>query len=152
MFVHDYVEVQAPFEDVVRALESLGAEVGLMAKAAYERGERLAVGPGKGFIAAPVEFEVGKPLVSEDGVSIPIAWTGASGTRLFPRMEAELVATSMGTSTTHIEFRGRYSPPLEAIGEALDRVLLHRIAESTVSAFVKRLGRALETEVGSASR
>lgn len=152
MFVHDYVEVDAPFEEVADALESLGGEVGLMAKAAYERGERLALGPGGAFVSAPVEFEVGKPLISEDGLSIPIAWTGASGSKLFPRMEAELVATRMGSAATHILFRGRYSPPLDVIGEALDRVLLHRIAEATVSTFITRLGRALETEVGAGSR
>ncbi len=152
MFIHDHIEVNAPFEAVVDALESLGAEVELMAQAAYERGERLAVGPGSGFMAAPVAFEVGRPLVSEDGVAIPIAWTGASGTNLLPRMDAELEATRMGTCSTNLLFRGRYSPPLDSIGEALDRVLLHHVAQATVGAFMRRLGRALETEVGSSSR
>jgi hypothetical protein len=37
----------------------------------------------------------------------------------------------------------RDRPPLGAVGQAVDRVLLHRVAEATVKDFLDRLGQAI---------
>jgi hypothetical protein len=34
-------------------------------------------------------------------------------------------------------------PPLGVVGQAIDRVLLHRVAEATVKDFLDRVGRAI---------
>jgi hypothetical protein len=91
---------------------------------------------------------------------IPLRWiaTGAfSGA--FPVLDAnlELTATEAGT---RLEIVGSYRPPFGAIGAAVDHLLLHTVASSTVRRFVALLGEvaaaappaeSLDSDVGFAS-
>lgn len=151
MLVHDFVDLGVPLDQVVSLLADVGDEMQVWAQAAFRRGEELAIGPGSGTVTAPIELEVGNPLESIEAVTIPMAWTASAGTQLFPRMEAELVLSALGPVTTHLEFRGSYVPPLNGFGKLLDKLALHRVAESTVRAFLRRLSEALETEARSVS-
>jgi len=56
------------------------------------------------------------------------------------------VLSSLGGST-HIEFRGVYTPPLGGLGALLDRIAFHHIAEATVRTFLERLVSLLELSV-----
>jgi hypothetical protein len=67
-------------------------------------------------------------------------------------MEAELVLTPLGPDLTHVTFRGSYDPPLSGFGAVLDRIALHRVAESTVRSFLQRLAAALEGITDAAGR
>jgi hypothetical protein len=58
-------------------------------------------------------------------------------------MDAELVLSPLGEST-HVEFRGVYTPPMGAVGAILDRVAMHRLAEATVRNFLERLVELVE--------
>ena len=42
---------------------------------------------------------------------------------------------------------GRYSPPFGSVGEALDRALLHRVAEATVRDFVERVAASITRRI-----
>ncbi len=146
MLVHDFVDLDLPRDQVVDVLGSVGDELQVWAQAAFRRGEELAIGPGSGVVTAPIELEIGRPVESLEAVTIPMAWTASSATHLFPRMEAEIVVSSLGPVTTHLEFRGSYVPPLDGFGKLLDKLALHRVAESTVRAFLQRLSAAILTE------
>lgn len=67
--------------------------------------------------------------------------TGAPG--MFPRLEATLTAWPLGPDQVLLVLEGGYEPPFGAVGRALDRVVLHRIAEATVACFLDRLAEAL---------
>jgi len=45
---------------------------------------------------------------------------------------------------SQLTLSGVYEPPAGAIGEALDRMALHRVAEAAVKLFVDQLAAALE--------
>lgn len=145
MLVHDFVDVARPVAAVEEALVgSAQRDLGVWAEAAYRRGETLAVGPGDGVLTVSVALEVGEPIRGASGSTIPLTWRAAGATSLFPMMEAELVLTPLGPELTHVTFRGSYDPPLAGLGAVLDRIALHRVAESTVRVFLQRLAAALE--------
>ena len=45
--------------------------------------------------------------------------------------------------TTQVAISARYTPPLGALGRAIDRAVLHRVAEATLKDFMDRLRAAL---------
>jgi hypothetical protein len=139
--VSDFILVSLPMTTVEHRIS--GADgIGLLADAAYRRGEELAVGPSPA-VAVPVEFDIGEPLVGSTSTAYPLRWQAVGATYLFPHMDAELVLSPYGDNT-HIEFRGLYTPPLGAVGVLLDRVAMHRLAEATVRNFLERLVELIE--------
>jgi hypothetical protein len=54
-------------------------------------------------------------------------------------MSADLEVVGLDAELTQLTFRGRYEPPLGAVGRQLDRLLMHRIAEASVRSFLGRL-------------
>jgi uncharacterized membrane protein len=52
---------------------------------------------------------------------------------------------ALGPSRTQVSISARYRPPGGAVGRALDRTLLHRVAEATLKDFLDRVGEALQT-------
>lgn len=151
MLVHDFVDIDVAHERVVKVLTAVPDELQVFAQAAFRRGEELAIGPGDGVVTAPIELELGRPIEGMETFTIPMAWRASTATQLFPRMEAEIVVSSLGPITTHVEFRGSYEPPMNGFGKVLDKLALHRVAESTVRSFLKRLTSAIETEARSLS-
>lgn len=147
MLVYDFIEIARPFDLVVRMLSSAEDEFQVWASAAFQRGEELAVGP-RSAVSAPIELQLGEPIAGLETVTIPMSWIASSVTRLFPRMDAEVVVSPLGASSSHLEFRGSYRPPLDGVGRLLDRLALHRVAESTVRNFLERLSEAVFVETG----
>lgn len=141
MMVSDFMSVSLPLE-VVEGRISGSNGLGLIADAAYRRGEELALGPSQS-VAVPVDFSIGVPVVGSNAVVFPIRWRAIGATHLFPHMDAELVLSPLADAT-HIEFRGVYTPPMGAVGALLDRVALNRLAAATVRNFLERLVELLE--------
>jgi hypothetical protein len=59
---------------------------------------------------------------------------------------ADLELGSLGEDRTQLAISARYRPPLGAVGQTLDRVLLHRVAEATVKDFLDRVGEAITNQ------
>lgn len=116
-----------------------------LAEVAYHKGEelraRLHVGAR---IAKSVVLTVGAERRLAGETIVPIKWEAAGTPGLFPRMEADLVLMPLEPGVSHLALRGVYEPPAGAIGEALDRMALHRVAEAAVKLFVDKLAAALE--------
>lgn len=154
MFVYYFVLI-APgrFEEVERGL--LEALRGLpdAADVAYRKGEEIRARLGlKDGIAKKVRLHVGEPVRNDGLLTIPLSWEATGAPGLFPRMDAELVASTVGPDLTHVAFRGSYQPPLGAVGRALDRAVLHRVAEASVKGFVDRIGDAVTDRLGTEAR
>jgi hypothetical protein len=151
MFVYYYVEIEEPFETVERKLlDELGA-LPDMATAAYRHGERLRMKiglvPGGQLLAKKVEIRVGPPLQGPHETEIPITWRATGAPGLFPEMDAGIVIAALGPDLTHIALRGSYEPPLGPLGKALDRRLLHHVAEASVKSFLDRIAASLSSHV-----
>lgn len=59
-----------------------------------------------------------------------------SAASLFPRLDADIDLAPFGTDQTAISLGGRYEPPAGSFGRLADELLLHRIAGSTIRAFL----------------
>lgn len=154
MFIRYEREVPLPMADVEHGLDDLRSHLGSWADVAYREGEELRakVGPGGGSLAKEVRLEIGTAEIHRSGLVYPLNWSATGAELLFPRLYAELTISHVGPDTTRIAIDGTYQPPLGHVGKVVDRVLLRRVAESTVKAWVDRLAQALMAEHSSAER
>jgi len=78
---------------------------------------------------------------------IPISWEAARHPQFFPLMTAVLAVYPLTSTETQLDFLGHYDPPLGAIGQALDALVGHRIAEASVHRFVTDVAEFLRKEL-----
>ena len=62
-------------------------------------------------------------------------------------MAAELLIYPLSRDETQIELDGRYTPPLGALGGALDSLIGHRVADASVHRFVSDVASLLRNEL-----
>ena len=90
-----------------------------------------------------VEVTVGEAVRLTGAVMLPITWRATGIGVVFPALEGDLEVASLGPDRTQLSMSARYRPPLGGVGRALDRALLHRVAEATVKDFVHRVRQAI---------
>lgn len=145
--IRSYDYVNQPYERVRDALAADPTGVFRAAtRAAAARAEAVAaelrVKIAGLTLGAEIEITVGE-LVERPApgylslvTRIPIEWRAAQRPGLFPLMNAELSVYALTGSETQLDFLGRYEPPLGVIGNAVNAVVGHRIAEASVHRFV----------------
>jgi hypothetical protein len=145
MFVGYFTEVPLPLGEVEKRLAELSGQLGPWADVAYRDGEdlRARVGPSHGAIAKEVHLRVGAVEVHRSGLVYPISWSATGAGVLFPSLNAYLTLSHVGSDQTRISLEGTYDPPLGSLGRVVDRVVLRKVAESTVKAWVDRLATAI---------
>lgn len=82
-----------------------------------------------------------------DRVMLPVSWEAVGGPPIFPRMEGTLHVEPEAAGATKLTLNSRYDPPLGKLGELIDRVVMHRLAQITMTDFIERLARALSAEL-----
>jgi hypothetical protein len=148
MFIRYFLEIDAPFQSVEAApVDDPGSWIPSVARDAGDGGERLLaeVGfdAGHGRIGREVEISIGAPVRFPSQTVLPITWRPASEARLLPVLETDLEVAPLGPARTHLSISARYKPPLGKLGRALDRMLLHRVAEATIKDFMDRAAEKL---------
>ena len=155
--LHCYQYVTVPYERVRDGLRRDAAGIFQRATAsaaarAHELVATLRVGVGALEIGADVELEVRavnerESALGQRTTELEIAWTAASASALFPSMEATVSVYALSPTETQIALHGRYRPPLGLVGQALDAVLGHRIAEASVLRFVQDVAARINAEL-----
>jgi hypothetical protein len=86
-----------------------------------------------------------RDVVTHEGSAVlALRWEAVgSGGGLFPVLDADITLAPHEQSQTLLTMTGAYRPPLGAVGAALDRAVLHRVAVATVQGFVNRVGLAV---------
>lgn len=140
-----------PFEKVACFLGETARCHALLGEAmeiARSEGEgiRARVGPAgwPSAFSKTVDIHFGPSRSLRDSLIVPISWQARSGPSLFPRLEGDLELAPFGPEQAELVLRARYEPPGGALGRRIDRVLLHRVAESTLRAFLGSIGAAME--------
>ena len=148
-FVLDFIHLKAAFEDVAAQIEEdHGSWLGFAAEQAISDQTFLSkVGPG-GMLSKRVKIELGQVRRALGCVLVSMAWTATSTPFLFPRLEADLEFSEVEPGNVRIELRGSYRAPLGTFGERIDRLIMHRMAESTVRAFLVGVSDELERRIG----
>jgi hypothetical protein len=100
-------------------------------------------------VAAEIVFTIGTAEEKAGGPTggpvtrIPVSWEAATHPRWFPLMDGELSIYPLTKSETQLDFLGRYDPPFGVVGEAMDALVGHRIAEASVHRFIADVARYL---------
>jgi hypothetical protein len=152
VFVQDFVVVERPYDEVAERL--VGDAKGILGEAftaSQAEGERLRVRVGLAgwpdAFAKTVELSPGPiRLRPEGGLLLAFSWQAVGSTAsLFPRLDADLDVAPFGTDQTVVSLGGRYVPPAGALGRVADELVLHRLAGSTLRAFLNGLAERLTT-------
>ena len=154
-FVQDFVEVDRPYDDVVariggdaRQLFEAALDV---ARAVDEHRQpedehlRIAVAPGRwpARLAKQVDLRLTPPRQVSDSTVVSFSWRATGGTSLFPDFDADLCIAPVGITVTQLQLQGRYHPPIGLLGRQADRLVLHRVAESTVRTLLTSIATAI---------
>jgi hypothetical protein len=149
MFVRYFVDLPVAFEDVETSLlDDPAAWVPGLLRDAEDRGELLLAEVGFALEARRVDKEVEIRLGSAYRIPgktlLPMTWRATGAERLFPQLDADLEVAALGTSRTLLSISARYRPPMGSLGRALDRAMLHRVAEATIKDFLDRVGERVQ--------
>jgi len=154
VFARYYLELPLPAEEVERLLTSAPASwIPGLAREADGYGERLLADVGFGDrsrLDRNVAIDLATPIRMPSKMILPLKWTATRSSRLFPSLEADLEVAPLGRLRTQLAMSARYVPPFGALGKAIDRALLHRVAEATLKDFLDRVAAALIAESGTA--
>jgi hypothetical protein len=149
MFARYYVELPMPADHLQeRLLASPSAWLPGLAADAHAHGEQLLADVGFGErvrVSRRVIVEVGTPLRRHSTTLLPIRWRPAATSGLIPELEGDLEVAALTPSSAQLSISARYSPPIGRVGAAIDRALLHRVAEATLKDFLDRVADGLLT-------
>jgi len=149
MFIRYFVELPLPADRVERALRATpGHWLPALAVDAASRGEGLlaevGIGPPGRRVGLPVTVRLGDPIRFPSKTLLPMTWEPVKEGSRFPTLDADIEVGPLGPERTQLSINGRYQPPLGRLGRAVDRVLLHRVAEATVKDFLDRVAKAVQ--------
>jgi hypothetical protein len=149
MFVRYYVEIPLSFETAERLLlQSPKAWLPGVAGDANARGESLLAEVGFGSPGRRVEkrvlIEIGEAVRFPSKTVLPVHWVAAGAQSLFPALDADVEVAPLGPHWTQLSISARYRPPMGVVGRAVDRTLMHRVAEATMKDFLDRAADALQ--------
>jgi len=87
-----------------------------------------------------------EPAEHDNIAVLPFRWeaTGPAG-GLFPVLDADITLLPAG-GQTKLVLAGSYRVPLDGFGAALDKIVLHYVAEATISSMLRRVAHALTAE------
>jgi hypothetical protein len=149
MFLRYFIELPLPagaVEDVL--LPTPSTWLPRLADQASARGEELlaqvGIGPPAGGLRKRVRVEFGPVVRYPSRTTLPMTWHPTGVATLFPVLEADLEIGMLGSGRTQLGLNARYRPPLGTVGRAIDRALLHRVAEATVKDFLDQVGDAIQ--------
>ncbi len=155
MFVQDFMIVERPSAELVATLEPSASRFFHNAlrdaEADFEQ-LRGKVGPDSWpLLAKTVEIGIGPVRKHGDVTLFAFSWQATGPGAVFPALDADLEVSPLGETSSEIAIRGRYEPPGGAVGRSLDRLLLHRLADATLRAFLTRLADRLAVSGAPAS-
>ena len=153
MFARYFVEMPMDPERVEDALlRDPHSWLPSLAGEANFRGDELMAEVGFGEdvrVARRVAIDIGRPITMPSKTVVPIRWTATGASGLFPSLDADLEIAPLGPHRTQLAMSARYVPPLGAVGRAIDRAVLFRIAEATLKDFLDRVAASVLDEHGS---
>lgn len=102
---------------------------------------------GAGGVSKLVRVQVRELAWTDLSAGFAVRWeaTGPGG-GLFPVLDADLRLAPASDGGTLLSLLCSYRPPFGPLGEALDRALLHRVADATVHSFLTGVAEELTGE------
>jgi|SRR5215471_1797845 len=160
--VRCYEYVTVPYEQVralLRSAEAAAIFTRATANAADRAREllgslRVNVGPLEVGVDVRVQITAIKDDVSANGdplTRLEFNWQAIRNAGLFPTMEGTFSVYPLSPTETQLDLQGRYRPPLGSVGNAIDAVVGHRIAEAAVLRLLRDVRTVIITEAAAGS-
>ncbi len=148
MFLKSVTDMDVDFADITAAMLSQPrAWLAGLAAAAGAEGDRLLVDVGlevRGHdVSRRATLEVGEPMAVYRVAQLPLRLRVEGHQRLLPSLDGTLDAAWLGPGRTHLALTANYDPPLGVVGRAVDRALLHRVAEAVAQRFLEAIAGEL---------
>ena len=142
MFVGDEVRLEVGFARARERLARLSEADALFWPSEDAYGPSL-TRVGMAGVAKLVRVQARELSWTDTSAGLALRWeaTGAGGA-LFPVLDADLTLVPDGEGTV-LCLAGAYRPPLGSLGQALDRAILHRVADATIRTFLTRVAAQL---------
>lgn len=142
MFVEVRTTTAAPYGVVVeRALTQLRARRwDAAATCAVDENQPVLIRAGLAGVTKRVAVSALDPVSRAGQTVIPFRWvaTGVTG-EMFPTLEAELRLQRTAEGETEVILVGSYQPPFGKVGAQIDHLLMRRVAQRSLSAFLAQL-------------
>jgi hypothetical protein len=149
--VHWYDYVNRPYAAVRDALASDAVGVFRRASRARDGGAELHAHVGALDVAAGIELDItsieNTTMYGQPATCIALTWHAARHPGMFPTMVGTLSIYALSSTETQLELSGTYDPPLGIVGDAIDAIALHRIADSSVRELVREVAAFLRAEL-----
>lgn len=129
VFVNDFLHLERSFDELAAELLDQHGEWREVAARSARRQRFEAV--------------IGEARRGEASVIVPLRLEPAAFEHLLPWLDADIELLEAGEGYSRISVSGRYLVPLSQLGAALDRVALHRVAETAVRRFLSEIADAL---------
>lgn len=153
MFVGDETLLEVGFAAARDRLAHLAADGALLrtSEDAYGRETAGLTRVGTAGLSKLVRMQVRELTWTDASAAMAIRWeaTGPGGA-LFPVLDADIRLAPAGKQVTVLTMTGSYRPPLGALGEAVDRAVLHRVATATIRGFLARVAEQITGQPGTA--
>lgn len=154
MFIHDFVHVDRPADEVKAEVLADGGRWLRPLATVVDDDVHMRVGPAgvpptHPLLGKQVHVELGVPRAMADALVVPMHWEATGAPELFPALDADLEIGGLGPGRTRIGLTGHYRVPFGVVGRTVDDLVLHGLAEDTVRDFLTRLAHALEARAGS---
>ena len=99
-------------------------------------------------VSKDIDLTVG-PIEETTERSSPITrlqleWKAKESARLFPLMQAELSVYPLTATETQLDLSGKYRPPFGVLGNAVDAMIGHRIAEASIHQLLSEVAEHLK--------
>ena len=147
MFVGDEVLLEVSFAVACERLTQLTGSGALITTSedSYSRETGTLTRVGAIGLSKLVRVQVRELARTEKSAGIALRWEAAGpGGGLFPVLDADVRLTPAGAHVTLLSMAGSYRPPLGSLGQALDRVILHRVATATIRGFVAQVAARID--------
>ncbi len=146
MLIEHEVEVNLPIGSLEAVVLDRFADAESLGTPVYRKGEELRSKIGiDGPIAKEVVLNLGHPKITNSGLAIPVTWRATGAGLLFPRLTGEIEISRRSVDKSRMRIQASYDPPFGWIGDVLDRLLLERIAQITVTDWLERVAGSLES-------
>ena len=155
MFVGDEVQLDVSFAVARERLMKLAGSEFLLgtSESAYDRGTEGLARVGIPGLSKLVRVQVRDLASTEALAGLAIRWEATGpGSALFPVLDADITLARAGEHACLLGISGVYRPPLGALGQALDRAILHRVAAATIRDFAAQVAAGITDEPGALSR
>ena len=153
MFAGDEVLLEVSFAVARERLAQLAGSGALISTSedAYDHEGTHVMRVGAAGLSKLVRVQVRELAWTGESAGLAIRWeaTGSGGT-LFPVLDADIRLVPAGEHVTWLTMAGSYRPPLGALGDALDRAILHRVATATIRRFLAQVAARIGGQPGAA--